>query len=634
MAVVQISRIQVRRGQIGSGTGLPQLASGELAWAIDSQELYIGNGAVSEGSPGVGNTKILTVNDLSSQGNILNVISYIYKSNDVTVVTGQDANNPTSRLLQVRLEDTVSVKDFDAKGDGSTDDSVALQRAIDQLFLNTTTPANANTSAGTTKRVVLYMPPGVYVTKKPLYIPSYATIQGAGIEKTKISYNPTVTITGSVANGSYIMYTSQATADMIGSVVIGNGINSTATVISVTPGVSLSMSATVSSALTNQSFSIVSDTPAIRFVNDTSTIGHPSVIGTTLSTNQPRYISMSGLTIETTTGANTGMSLDAVRNSIFENISFKGNYNLVIRPQSIGIKFSSFSSLVTCEKNLFKNLQFEGFTYATYTQYDIRDNTFSDCLVENSNYGFYLLGGDGTTVGRLYGPRQVLISNSKFYNIKKQAIYIGLGNNNTVKDCKLDNVGCDGAGNAAGVRYPQIWFGSAGNSCINLYSDRPTDLGSNSSLSTPYVAEVGGHATYDLQGLKSILIGPVTTNKTFAFALPVSTGATGLSQYSINFNIKYFYKSNTNSFTREGIIKIASDIDNAKVQLADEFEFAGADVSEAKALGLDFSATFLDTTGAAFTGAPGQLPGSIIINYTNTVPSDTGYLTYSVVTSV
>ena len=67
MAVVQISRIQVRRGKINSGTGLPQLASGEMAWAIDSQELYIGNGAVSEGSPAVGNTKILTQKDLETQ---------------------------------------------------------------------------------------------------------------------------------------------------------------------------------------------------------------------------------------------------------------------------------------------------------------------------------------------------------------------------------------------------------------------------------------------------------------------------------------------------------------------------------------------------------------------------------------
>ena len=58
MAVVQISRIQIRRGRKNSGSGLPQLASGELGWAIDSRELYIGNGAVSEGAPAVGNTKV------------------------------------------------------------------------------------------------------------------------------------------------------------------------------------------------------------------------------------------------------------------------------------------------------------------------------------------------------------------------------------------------------------------------------------------------------------------------------------------------------------------------------------------------------------------------------------------------
>ena len=60
MAVVQISKIQVRRGQKNQGTGIPQLASGEFGWAVDAQELYIGNGAVSEGAPAVGNTQILT----------------------------------------------------------------------------------------------------------------------------------------------------------------------------------------------------------------------------------------------------------------------------------------------------------------------------------------------------------------------------------------------------------------------------------------------------------------------------------------------------------------------------------------------------------------------------------------------
>lgn len=61
MAIVQISQIKNRRGL---SEDLPQLASAELGWSIDTQELYIGNGTLEEGAPEVGNTKILTENDL------------------------------------------------------------------------------------------------------------------------------------------------------------------------------------------------------------------------------------------------------------------------------------------------------------------------------------------------------------------------------------------------------------------------------------------------------------------------------------------------------------------------------------------------------------------------------------------
>ena len=48
MAVVQISRIQHRRGL---SENLPQLSSAELGWSIDTQELYIGNGTIDEVAP-------------------------------------------------------------------------------------------------------------------------------------------------------------------------------------------------------------------------------------------------------------------------------------------------------------------------------------------------------------------------------------------------------------------------------------------------------------------------------------------------------------------------------------------------------------------------------------------------------
>ena len=61
MAIVQISRIQIRRGL---QQDLPQLASAEMGWSLDSQRLYIGNGLLSEGAPKEGVTEILTENSI------------------------------------------------------------------------------------------------------------------------------------------------------------------------------------------------------------------------------------------------------------------------------------------------------------------------------------------------------------------------------------------------------------------------------------------------------------------------------------------------------------------------------------------------------------------------------------------
>lgn len=188
MAVFQISRIQVRRGRSLTGTGLPQLASGELAWSLDTQELYIGSGSVSEGSPAVGNTKILTERDLTVQGNLLNLIQHIYKANDPSVQTGPTPNSPVSREVQDRLDERTSAAGFGAVADGVADDTLALQRAIDQLFLNNTTKASSTDADGAQTRVILDLAPGFYNITSTLFIPSFATLVGAGAEKTHIRY--------------------------------------------------------------------------------------------------------------------------------------------------------------------------------------------------------------------------------------------------------------------------------------------------------------------------------------------------------------------------------------------------------------------------------------------------------------
>tara|TARA_X000000950_G_scaffold6956_1_gene7612 strand:+ start:1988 stop:3610 length:1623 start_codon:yes stop_codon:yes gene_type:complete len=174
VAVVQISRIQIRRGQKNQGTGLPQLASGELGWAIDTKELFIGNGSVSEGAAEVGNTKILTQYD-----NIFTLSdSYTYRSEDGFIQTGS-SGSPIQRSLQDRLDDRVSVRSFGVTGESSQDATAGLQRAINQLFLN-------DGITGEQGRVILHLEPGVYNITSTIEIPPQATIVGAGPEKTVI----------------------------------------------------------------------------------------------------------------------------------------------------------------------------------------------------------------------------------------------------------------------------------------------------------------------------------------------------------------------------------------------------------------------------------------------------------------
>ena len=159
MAVVQISKIQIRRGQKNSSSGVPQLSSAELAWAVDTQELYIGNGSVQEGAPYVGNTKILTEHD-----NILELASsYRFASDDPSITT------TVPRTLLGKIDETqVSVADFGAVGDGSTDNVSAFTSALNELFRN----------ADPNYKKVLIVPNGTYSFASDLKIPSNSIIRG------------------------------------------------------------------------------------------------------------------------------------------------------------------------------------------------------------------------------------------------------------------------------------------------------------------------------------------------------------------------------------------------------------------------------------------------------------------------
>ena len=166
MAIVQVSRITNRKGLADN---LPQLAGAEFGWVIDQRKLYIGNGTIAEGAPAIGNTEILT-----QYSDILNLsTSYTYKGEHAgyTVQTGPTSSDPVTQTLQAKLDNFASVLDFGATGDGVTDDTNAINRALFQLFCVQT---------NTTIRRSLYFPGGTYRITNSINVPPFAMLYGDG----------------------------------------------------------------------------------------------------------------------------------------------------------------------------------------------------------------------------------------------------------------------------------------------------------------------------------------------------------------------------------------------------------------------------------------------------------------------
>ena len=459
MAVVQISRIQVRRGQKNTGSGLPQLASGELGWAIDTRELYIGNGAVSEGSPAVGNTKILTAyDDLFSLAD-----SYTYSVDKSYVLTGPDSSNATKRTLQERLDDRVSVRSFGAKGDGVTNDTVALQRALDQLYLNSATKGS------TLSRVALHLEAGTYIINDTLYVPPYASLIGSGSGKTVISstVNKPIFIT----------------------------VNSSST-----PGAPASDSS---------STSLTQATDILLKGMSLKTIGAGAAGTNNVSSNQD---------------ADTAkcLVLQSCKDSVFDDITFEGVWvNGAAVDQDNAIVMNNLSGVVASDNNTFSRCNFLGFGTAVRSNWDSDDNTFDQCKFETLGHAFIygkdmILGNEAS--GKSRGPSYNTVSRSTFNNIHRETIRVVNGENNISKRNKYVLCGNNGSIDTIPM-FSIIKYEKDKNKSFEDYFSRTYALSSGSGLdNVPYYPEVEGSAFYKTEFENVISIGQVSNVR--AFRLP------------------------------------------------------------------------------------------------------------------
>lgn len=426
MAVVQISKIQVRRGKKNQGAGVPQLSGGEFGWAVDTRELYIGNGSVAEGSPAVGNTKVITEHD-----DIFALVdTYKYKSTTDYLQTGVSSTSPVARTLQDRLDDIVSVKSFNCTGVATQDCTELLQRALDQLYLNSATKGTA------ISRVVLHMEPGIYTVTGTVYVPPNATIVGAGKDKTIIRSSSTNPV-----------FKTQNDLDIGGSKTDANDDSGTAE-NNQARNIRIEELSLETTAADGRGLVLQNCRDSV-FKN--VRVKGPWVFGQTIPTD------------------------------------FDGDIGIEINSKSGTVK-SKHNQFVNCE------IEGWGYGVMSNwdINYCNFDTCEFDTLGQGIAFGPNMTLGAPST-GQSVGPTHCTIHTSQFQNIEQQAILIQNGNYNLSLNNRFVSVGNDGGTEAQPV-YSVIKFVKEGNSSNQDFFKRTEELSYKQAnlVNVVYVPEIEG----------------------------------------------------------------------------------------------------------------------------------------------
>ena len=391
MAIIQISRVTQRKGL---ETDLPQpLAGAELGWAIDQRKLFIGNGGTADGAPVVGNTEILTeFSDL-----LAFTTAYTYKGSAAgyTVQTGATAGTPIGQSIQSRLDSYAVSTDFGVTGDGVTDDTAAINRALFQLYCREINPSI---------RRSLFFPAGNYLITNTINVPPYAKLYGEGAESSIFNF--------------YIANWVSTVAYQLGVLVV-DGPTYYRSIAAVPVGILISDAGYWTAEALPDSIVQTADSLQQTGVNIASNAAVP-----------PQRIDISG--IKLTTNKNiTGLLVQAAANCKFSDMDIKGTLTSAnvstdfTTANTKAIDFASTSSLV-CSHIEFDNVSASGFTYGINTAQQLKGITVSNGLFATLYQGIYL-GGPTPVAG---GPTGVRVVGNVFDSIYLQGIVIdGVGLN-------------------------------------------------------------------------------------------------------------------------------------------------------------------------------------------------------------
>jgi hypothetical protein len=416
VAIVQISRITQRQGLLED---LPQpLAGAELGWTVDQRRLFIGNGELVDGAPVVGNTEVLT--EFSDILSFATSYTYQGQSGGYTVQTGSTAGSPVTQSLQQRLDSYAIISDFGATGDGITDVTADINRALFQIYCRSESPST---------RRSLYFPAGTYVITDTLNIPPFATLYGDGIDSTIIYFKVNEWTNTQAYDQSVLVY-DDATTDYYRS-NFPVPINTNLTDLNPDGDPYWSVEA-LPGYIIRTADSLQQTGPDI-YTNGALAPGNVSVTGIKFLTNQ----------------LNNGALIQGAENCTFESVAIYGPQTgldlSTVTNDTSAVDWDSTGSLIS-NTVTWNNCIFDGFTYASNTNERIEGVTFSNGKFNNLYQGI-VLGGVSVVDGGATGVR---IVQNKFDNIYAEGVVF----NNVALNCTAYNTFYDVGNHFNGVDNP------------------------------------------------------------------------------------------------------------------------------------------------------------------------------------
>ena len=140
----------------------------------------------------------------------------------------------------------------------------------------------------------------------------------------------------------------------------------------------------------------------------------------------PTQIQISNMTVRNTV-AYGGVSLDRVTKAYFNNVKFTGSFASggSDASNSKGITVTESSSVYSTTNVVFNQCQFTKFARLVDISDDSTNIRFHGCDFSTAYYGA-LIGAemDGSTAGKINGPRDVQFTSSSWSDIGQQAIYV------------------------------------------------------------------------------------------------------------------------------------------------------------------------------------------------------------------